>query len=462
MRVSLNNNINFGYDKRLNQKLNNRLNNSEQTPTTKLIGEMNSTCNSVESMIIQLENPSSGGVDRNEEQINILLSYFLSAKRTLCHLVDRIFPDLNFMKKTIDTLDKEEVEKAVIYESEPPQEVNKLCYKWREVLFQQLDDDLESKANLSTPNGLSGVGVGFGEDGAQNSLLKFEPSSSSPKSLDDVIGLDKYKNKIRTFLIFPLENPKEAKQRELDYGIKIPGFSVFFGPPGCGKTMLAQAIAAESKCDMYMLDLSQVGSTYVNGTVINIAKAFKELEEIAQKSPKPVLLFMDEMDSLMSKRDGSESKSEEDNKVVNTLLPLITRAQDKNILIIGATNMYNALDPAITRRIKFKPYIGLPNESDIKKLLIKELSKFKMGQNLAQDNEALEELSKKLVSYSPSNIVDMVSLASEYAYFESREVQAKDIEEALKDGNFEKINEEEYLPQNKKQNKIIKGFLKAD
>ena len=459
MRISSVKNINFGYDKRLNQKLNDRLNNSTQTPTIKLIGEMNSTCNAVESMIVQLENPSNGGTDRNEEQINILLSYFLTTKRTLCHLVERVFPDLNFLKRTIDTLDKEEVERAIIYENEPPEEVNKVCYKWREVLFQQLDGDLDSKANLSTPNGLSGVGVGFGEDGAQNSLMKFEPSSSSPKSLDDVIGLDSYKKKIRNFIIFPLEHPIEAKQREIDYGIKVPGFSVFYGPPGCGKTMLAEAIAAESGCDMYKLDLSQVGSTYVNGTVINIAKAFNELEEIAKKSPKPVLLFMDEMDSLMSKRDGSESKSEEDNKVVNALLPLITGAQDKNILIIGATNMFDSLDPAVVRRIKFRPYIGLPNETDIKKLLIKELTSFKMGESLANNNEALDKLSRELVGYSPSNIVDMVRLASENAYYESREVIKNDIEKAILEGNFEKINEANYLPQNKKQNKSIKGFL---
>ena len=184
----------------------------------------------------------------------------------------------------ISSMPKGEVLKALNPENEPKEEVNKPCYKWREILFQPLDSDLESKTNLSTPNGLSGVGVGFGEDGVQNSLSKFEPSSSSPKSLDDVVGLDECIEDIREFILYPLEHPIEAKQREEDYGIKIPSFSVFFGPPGCGKTMLAEAIAAESGCDMYILDLSQVGSTYVNGTVINIAKAFKEIEDIAKKS----------------------------------------------------------------------------------------------------------------------------------------------------------------------------------
>ena len=455
MRISqINNNVAFGYDKRLNKKLNERLSLVPSTPATRLISDMNSTCNSTESTIVQLERPENGGVDRNEEQINILLSYFVNAKRTLCHLVDRLFPDLNFTKKTIDTYDKEEVERGILYESIPEEEAKKSAYKWRENMFQLLENDLDNKV-LSTPNGLSGVGVGFGEDGDQNSLLKFEPSSSSPKSLDDVVGLDRCVEDIKDYIIYPLKYPKEAKQREEEYGIKIPSFSVFFGPPGCGKTMLAEAIAAESGCDMYILDLSQVGSTYVNGTVINIAKAFKEIEDIAKKSEKPIILFMDEMDSILAKRDGSESKSEEDNKVVNTLLPLITSAQDKNIMIIGATNMYNLLDPAAVRRIKFKSYIGLPNQKDIQKLLNKTLSKYKMGKNLADNEEALNRISKSLVGYSPSNIVDMVDGALKLAYKGNREVIEKDFEEVLKEGSFEKINEEEYLPENKKRSKRI-------
>ena len=455
MRISqINNNLTFGYDKRLNKKLNERLSLVPSTPTTRLIADMNSTCNSAESAIVQLEKSENGGVDRNEEQINILLSYFINAKRTLCHLVDRLYPDLNFTKRTIDTYDKEEVERAVLYESIPEEEAKKSAYKWRENMFQLLENDLDNKV-LSTPDGLSGVGVGFGEDGAQNSISKFEPSSSSPKSLDDVVGLDECVEDIKDFILYPLKYPKEAKQREEDYGIKIPSFSVFFGPPGCGKTMLAEAIAVESGCDMYKLDLSQVGSTYVNGTVINIAKAFKEVEEVAKNSSKPVILFMDEMDSLLAKRDGSESKSEEDNKVVNTLLPLITGAQDKNIMIIGATNMYNSLDAAAVRRIKFKSYIGLPKQEDIQKLLKKCLSKYKMGKNLSDNDEALDRISKKLVGYSPSNIVDMVDGALKMAYKAQREVIETDFENVLKKGSFEKIKEEEYLPENKKRSKQI-------
>ena len=84
-----------------------------------------------------------------------------------------------------------------------------------------------------------------------------------------------------------------------------------------------------------------------------------------------------------------------------------------------------------------------------------------MGETLAKDEKALDKLSKKLIGYSPSNIVDMVFLASENAYCELREVTKEDIEKAIIEGGFEKINEEEYLPKNKKQSKVINGFLGA-
>ena len=99
MRISPVYSINFGYNKKLSQRLNDRLNNSKQTPTIELIGEMNSTCNSVESMIVQLESPNSGGVDRNEEQINILLSYFFDNKKNSLSFSRKNFSRFKFFKE---------------------------------------------------------------------------------------------------------------------------------------------------------------------------------------------------------------------------------------------------------------------------------------------------------------------------------------------------------------------------
>jgi len=169
-----------------------------------------------------------------------------------------------------------------------------------------------------------------------------------------------------------------------------------------------------------------------------------------KNSDKPVIVFMDEMDSLLSKRESGIYVSPEDNKVVNTLLPIITAAADNNIVIIGATNMYDSIDPAAKRRIEISAYIGLPDKEDIQKLFVKELSKIKMGESLAKNNEEIKELSAKFVGYTPSNIVNIIKEASRQACVQNREISKDDILNALQNGTYEKLKEEEYLPENKK------------
>ena len=98
---SLNNKINFGYDKKLNARLVKRLESSEQTPVIQTLARVNENCNFVEGKIRQLERGRST-TDKNEAQINILMEYFMDAKTYLCSTVERLFPDLNFIKPPFD------------------------------------------------------------------------------------------------------------------------------------------------------------------------------------------------------------------------------------------------------------------------------------------------------------------------------------------------------------------------
>ena len=454
MRISPVNNLNFGYNKKLNRRLNEKLDSTPATSTTKLIKDLNYFCNQTENDIIQLENDAYGGTARNEEQIALKLPIFMAAKRQCCLLVERIFPELDFLRTTLDTLENEEEGRYDLYDKLYDLEKEKLCYKWRDELFKILDDDLDNMTALvSTP---SRSGVGVGSDESERELLqKFEAGSSSPKSLEDVVGLSEQIEDIKDLILFPLEHPQEAQQRKEDYGIEIPHFVILYGPPGCGKTMTVEALAAESGCDMYHINLADVGSSFVNGTAIKVAKAFDEAFKIAQKSDKPLLLFMDEMDSLLAQRHDATDGGKEDNKVVNTFLPLIEKSKDKNIIIVGATNMYELLDKAVKRRVKYEAYIGLPNQDEIKKLLVKQLSKIKMGQTLATDEEALERISHSLIGYSPSNIVKIISDASMLAYRAKKEIDELDISYAKQRGSYNKINEQEYLPESKKRSTKI-------
>lgn len=463
MKITPVNNINFGYNKKLNEKLVSRIEKSEETPLVKSIKITNSACNSMENEIKALEGSKRQKVDKNEVEINHILNLFMDAKSALCLAVNTVFPDLNYPKIECDTYDKESTDLPLPSESSDEIGV-KRAYMWREMLVDELseeidnftqyvdeDDVVQEVAGIYGASSLIKKRKDGEEDLKENGLVeKFTPLSYSPKSLDDVVGLKNQREDIKDLIMYPLSDPKGAKEREENYGIEIPHFIVFHGPPGCGKTMLAEAIAAETGSKMYMMNLSNIGSSYVNETAKKASEAFNYVIEVAKNSDKPVILFMDEMDSILTKRSGAESGEREDNKVVNALLPLITTSKDKNVIIIGATNMFNLIDPAAKRRVDIEAYVGLPDREEVSELLKRQLTKFKMGEKLGQNKDELDEISKKLKGYSPSNIVKITKLASKNAYKNDREVQSQDFDYVLKNGSFDKINEKDYLPENKK------------
>ncbi|MBQ8847658.1 MAG: ATP-binding protein [Candidatus Gastranaerophilales bacterium] len=478
MNLSPVNSITFGYNKRLNNKLKARLEASEQTATIKTLTQVVDSCNQTEDQIRSLEKKDRAKTDENEFQINILLDYFIKTKKFVCTMVERLFPDLNYMKTECDTYDEESTK----LEPNPldSDEIGvKKAWLWRDMLVDELTEELDSYASyigddvddiddyiieessttkIETPKpNATEQSKKTKKDEGTNLIEKFIPTKHSPKGLDDVVGLDAVREDVKDLIIYPIQHPQEAQQREEDYGIEIPHFIVFHGPPGCGKTMLAQAISQETGCDMYSFDISKVGGMYVNETSSNIGKAFEYVKQIAKKSEKPVILFLDEMDSMFAKRINSNSGgSREDNKTVNTLLTLTTEAQENNIIIIGATNMFDIIDPAAKRRVDMNAYIGLPNNDEIARLLEKSLSKYEKGKTLSQNKDALTILAQELKGHSPSNINNIIKTAFKLAYKAQREVTEQDIKDAIKQSSWEKIKEKDYMPENKASQKI--GF----
>ena len=232
---------------------------------------------------------------------------------------------------------------------------------------------------------------------------------------------------------------------------------MFYGPPGCGKTFIAEALAAESGLDMYKMDVSKTGSKYVNQSSNNIQTAFDYLASKAKNSEKPILLFMDEVDSLAIKRDKVFGSSSEDIKVTTTLLKAIEKARDNGIIIIAATNKYDMLDDAFVARFDSQKYFGLPDEKQIAVLLKNALSKRSKGLALAQNEEEISKLSKELLGFSNRSIVFMVDSAAKLARRNSRsEITSQDILEIMKSSELQKVNENDYKKSANKTKKI--GF----
>jgi len=178
--------------------------------------------------------------------------------------------------------------------------------------------------------------------------------------LNDVAGMDDVKDEIKEIIDF-LKEPRKYR----DFGIKLPKGLLLVGPPGVGKTMLAKAIATESRLPFFY----QSGASFVHLYVGMGAKRVRELFESA-KNQMSAIIFIDEIDAVGKSRGGGNS--EERDATLNQLLVEMDGFEDSsNIIVIGATNQIEILDEALLRPGRFdrRIYIPLPNIKERKQIL---------------------------------------------------------------------------------------------
>lgn len=196
-------------------------------------------------------------------------------------------------------------------------------------------------------------------------------SVSAPEqkvSFDDIIGLEDAKSAIHSLLIDPLKSPEVYKR----YGIKAGGFILLEGPPGTGKTTFAKAAACEISVPFSDVNANALVNSYIGKTGKNIDKLFAEARALAKNNGTPVVLFIDEIDYLAQKRDG-------ENKTAAEAVPTLIKQMDgfatssDDIVLIAATNIKEALDPAILSRFRNVINIPLPTEAERKQMFEKKL-----------------------------------------------------------------------------------------
>ncbi|KAK4202583.1 P-loop containing nucleoside triphosphate hydrolase protein [Triangularia verruculosa] len=172
----------------------------------------------------------------------------------------------------------------------------------------------------------------------------------------NVGALDDVRKKLEMSIIGPIKDPELFNA----VGIKPAAGILLWGPPGCGKTLVAKAVANESKANF----ISIKGPELLNKYVGESERAVRQLFSRA-KSSAPCILFFDEMDALVPKRD--DSLSDASARVVNTLLTELDGVGDRSgIYVIGATNRPDIIDEAIRRpgRLGTSIYVGLPGPED--------------------------------------------------------------------------------------------------
>jgi len=178
---------------------------------------------------------------------------------------------------------------------------------------------------------------------------------------EDIGGLHGEIQRIREMVELPLRHP-ELFQR---LGIEPPKGIFLYGPPGCGKTLVAKAVASESDANFYVISGPEIMSKFYGESEARLREIFQKALESA-----PSIIFIDEMDSIAPKRE--EVTGEVERRVVAQLLSLMDgMAARGNIIVIGATNRPNAIDPALRRPGRFdrEIEIGVPDKTSRHEIL---------------------------------------------------------------------------------------------
>ncbi len=223
---------------------------------------------------------------------------------------------------------------------------------------------------------------------------------------DDVGGMDKVKDDIRMKIIHPLKNPELFAA----YGKKAGGGVLLYGPPGCGKTLLARATAGEINASFFSVGLHQVLDMYIGQS----EQLLHQIFELARKAA-PSVLFFDEIDALAA--DRRDMRHSAGRGLINQFLAELDGAQAANdgVLVLGATNGPWHVDGAFLRpgrfdRLVFVPPPDTPARAEIAKI---------HGRGKPLANFDPEELAKKTEGFSGADLRAVFDVATEQALSEA-------------------------------------------
>ncbi|MEM2098845.1 MAG: CDC48 family AAA ATPase [Candidatus Bathyarchaeia archaeon] len=241
----------------------------------------------------------------------------------------------------------------------------------------------------------------------------------------DIGGLENVKQHLREAVEWPMKQPEIFKRM----GIKPPKGILLYGPPGCGKTLLARAVATESEANFISIKGPEVFSKWVGESEKAIREVFRKARMAA-----PAVIFFDEIDSLTPQRGSGMGDSGVTERVISQLLTEMDGILTLNdIVVIAATNRPNLIDPAVLRPGRFDRLIYVPEPDEQSRLQILKLYTAKMP--LAKDVD-LNQLALTTKYYSGADLENLCREAAMHALrrdIKATEVTMKDFQDAMKE-----------------------------
>ena len=256
-----------------------------------------------------------------------------------------------------------------------------------EISVMILGNSMDFKINKTSPKNVVKID--------RSTTLSILTETSVDKKLrvtyEEVGGLQAEVKAMREIVELPLRHPELFSR----LGVESHSGILLYGPPGCGKTLIAKVLASESEANMYSINGPEIMNKYYGETEARLRDIFKEA-----KDNSPSIIFIDEIDAIAPKRE--EAYGDVEKRVVAQLLALMDGLTDRgNVIVLGATNRPDSVDPALRRPGRFdrEVEISVPNEDG----RLEVLQIHTRGMPIS-DEVDLKELAAELHGYTGADI----------------------------------------------------------
>ncbi|SFP27400.1 CDC48 family AAA ATPase [Tranquillimonas alkanivorans] len=261
-----------------------------------------------------------------------------------------------------------------------------------------------------------------------NALRRVQPSAMREimiqvpnVSWKDIGGLSDVRERMQESIELPLKNPQAFRK----LGIRPAKGFLLYGPPGTGKTLLAKAVAREAEANFVATKSSDLLSKWYGESEQQVARLFRRARQVA-----PTVIFIDEIDSLVPARGGGLGEPAVTERVVNTILSEMDGLEElQSVIVIGATNRPNLVDPALLRPGRFDEliYVPVPDLESRRHILGIQTSKMPIGEDVD-----LDDIARRTERYTGADLTDVTRRAGLHALRAGKDMVGKaEFESAL-------------------------------